>query len=145
MNSDEYRKWRITRVTELGGSASDVWNVVGGFFTIHLWHPDITQTEIVPDQLEISAIRRLLTFPGQPKTTEELILMDNENHHYRYKWHAGEWGERVKDYVADLQVIEVETDKKSLVRWASEFVYTEDAITQFYENGFRALRERFPL
>jgi hypothetical protein len=139
------KSWRVLRTVELGGSAQEVWNVVGGFFTIHLWHPDITMSEILPDQARTGAIRRLLTFPGQPKTTEELVLMDNPEFHYRYKWHSGDWGERVKDYVADLRVFDVRLGETSIVQWSSTFTYTEDALTEFYENGFRALRKRFPL
>jgi hypothetical protein len=145
MGNSAYKEWNVIQVVELGASATDVWKVVGGFFTIHLWHPDIQLTEVIPDQTREAAIRRLLTFPEQPKTTEELILMDNENLRYRYKWQAGEWGERVKNYVADLRVLEIAVNKRSIVRWSSTFSYTEDAVSEFYWNGFRRLQEMFPI
>jgi hypothetical protein len=91
----------------------------------------------------MSAVRRLLTFPGQPKTTEELIFMDNENFHYRYKWHEGEWGEKVQRYVAEIKVLELELDQRCVVQWSSTFYYFEDALTQFYQNGFAALVKKF--
>lgn len=90
-------------------------------------------------------LRRLLAFSGQPKTTEELVMIDNDDFHYRYKWHAGEWGERVTNYVAHLRVFHLSMAQRSIVQWSSTFDHFEDAVSAFYENGFRVLRERFPL
>ena len=97
------------------------------------------------DQTDTRQLRRILTFPGQPKTTEELVSMDNDDFHYRYKWHAGDWGERVKNYHASLRVLAGDLDTTSVVQWQSTFAYPTDAITDFYEHGFRALLQRFPL
>lgn len=145
MSKKPLKPWHVVQTVELGAPAREVWRLVGGFYTINTWHPDITRTEVPPRQTETSAIRRLLTFPGQPKTTEELVMMDNENFHYRYKWHQGEWGERIKNYVADLRVFDLQMCKRSIVQWSSTFLYTEDALSEFYLNGFRALQKRFPL
>jgi hypothetical protein len=89
--------------------------------------------------------RRILTFPGQPKTTEELVYMDSENHHYRYRWHAGAWGERIHNYVAEIRVFDLDTSGRSMIQWSCHFNYTEDALSEFYWNGFRALQKMFPL
>jgi len=97
------RHWNVTRTVELGAGRGDVWQVVGGFYTIHLWHPDITMIEIPETQTATRQLRRILTFPGQPKTTEELVSINNEDCCYRYKWHAGAWGEAVKNYHATLR------------------------------------------
>ena len=145
MSSKRYRKWNVLQTVELGAAPQDVWKVVGGFFTIHLWHPDIKRTEVPRNQTETAAIRRLLTFPLQPKTTEELIAMDNDGLRYRYKWHAGEWGERVKDYSAEIRVFGLTSNVKSVLQWSSSFSYFEDAVTEFYWNGFRALQKKFPV
>jgi Polyketide cyclase / dehydrase and lipid transport len=138
------KQWHVVQTVELGAPAQTVWDLVGGFFTIHKWHPDIAATEVLEDQTDLSAIRRRLTFPGQPKTIEELILMDNDDFHYRYKWHAGEWGERVQHYVASLRIIESEMSKHCIVQWSSTFVCDRDAVSDFYRNGFHALQSRFP-
>ena len=143
MTNEAYKHWRVVRTVELNAPAQEVWNLVGGFFNIHQWHPDIVATEILSNQTEMSDIRRLLTFPGQPKTTEQLIFMDNENFHYRYKWHEGAWGEKVQQYVAEIKVFEIELDKRCIVQWSSTFYYSEDALTQFYENGFAGLVKKF--
>jgi len=140
----KYRDWHIIRAIKLGAPAATVWGVVGGFFNIHTWHPDIDMTELVPNQTEMSAVRRLLTFPGQPKTTEQLIFMDNEGYHYRYKWHEGAWGEYVQDYVADIRVFSLDLDLSSVMQWSSTFRCDQDAVSDFYRRGFRSLQERFP-
>jgi hypothetical protein len=145
MSANPLKHWHVVQAVELGGPARDVWELIGGFYTIHLWHPDITRTEVPPDQTQTAALRRLLTFPGQPKTTEELVMMDNDGFHYRYKWHAGQWGENVKNYVADLRVFDLSMAQRSVVQWSSTFDYSEDALSGFYLNGFRVLQERFPL
>ena len=72
----EAKKWHVIQVVELTASAKEVWGLVGGFFTIHTWHPDIATTEIPLDQTSQHEIRRFLTFPGPPisTTTEQLIF-----------------------------------------------------------------------
>lgn len=140
-----YKDWRVAQTVELGATAQEVWDLIGGFYTLHKWHPDIHLTEIPADQTETHALRRLLTFPGQPKTIEELIMMDNAGFHYTYRWHAGQWGEQVKKYVASLRVFEIGDGAGCIVQWASTFYYFEDALHDFYWNGFRELQKRFPV
>jgi len=145
MNQAAERPFHVIQCVELGASAADVWALIGGFYTIHQWHPDIAQTTVPKNQTETGPLRRELTFPGQPITVEELLFQDNANWRYSYKWHAGEWGERVKNYVAEIRVIELEPQRRSLVHWSSTFTYFEDALSEFYWNGFRELQRRFPL
>ena len=139
------KAFHIVRTVELGASAATAWELVGGFFNIHVWHPDIAVTEIPHEQTSISPLRRVLTFPGQPKTIEELIFMDNERFHYRYKWYSGDWGERVRNYVAEIRLFDLPESVNCSVRWSSTFNHPTDAITTFYENGFAELQKRFPL
>ena len=143
MSKSKYRHWKVTRTAEIASPREAVWEVIGGFYTLHLWHPDITQTEVPPEQLETRQLRRMLTFPGQPKTIEELVSMDNADCHYRYKWHAGKWGEDVRNYHASLRVFAGDLDQTCIVQWACEFDYPTDGISDFYEHGFAALRKRF--
>ena len=145
MDDTGYKHWHVIRAVELGTSAAEVWDVVGGFYTIHTWHPDIVLTEIPAEQTETRELRRVLTFPGQPKTVEELVSMDNDTFHYRYKWHQGAWGEKVRNYHSSLRVLSADLDKSCIVQWESEFDYPSDAISEFYRNGFRELQRRFPL
>lgn len=143
MAKSKYKHWSIVRTAALAAPQAEVWALISGFYTLHLWHPDIALTELPPDQTAVSPLRRLLTFPGQPKTTEELDSMDNADCHYRYHWHAGQWGEEVRNYRASLRVFAGDLDRTSVVQWASEFDYPTDAISDFYEHGFQSLRERF--
>lgn len=137
-----YRDWNVIRAVEVGAPAADLCAVIGGFYTMHLWHPDIEVTEISPTQTDTRQLRRILTFPGQPKTTEELVSLDDGDFHHRYKWHVGAWGERAKDYHASLRVLAGDLDATSVVQWQSTFSYPTDAIS---EHGFEALLERFPM
>lgn len=143
MSNKKNVPWNIVQSVVLHASAAQVWDVVGGFYTIHEWHPDIAKTGISDTQVSTRQMRRDLTFPGQPITTEELLFMDNENFHYRYKWYAGAWGEEVQNYFARIQVLDTDAKNRCVLVWASTFDYVEDAISQFYQNGFKALEEKF--
>ena len=141
----DYKSWHVIRCVTLGAPAHKVWNVIGGFYTIHEWHPDIAKTGIPSDQTQTRQLRRELTFPGQPTTIEELVSMNNDDFHYRYKWYKGEWGEQVKNYNASLRILSGDLDKTCIVQWESTFDFPSDAISDFYWNGFHALEKRFPL
>ncbi len=143
MSADKH--WQVNRTEALGGTARAVWEVIGGFFTIHEWHPDITHTEIPANQTSTRELRRILTFPGQPTTTEELVSMNNADFHYRYKWYEGPWGEAVKNYRASLRVFAGDQEQSCTVQWASTFDHPTDAISEFYLNGFRELARLYPL
>ena len=140
----DYRDWHVIESVTLNAPASTVWELVGGFFNVHKWHPEIQLTEFVDKQTDISPIRRVVRSHTQPVTIEELVLMNNDDFHYRYKWHAGVWGERVHNYVANIRVFAIERDHKCTMQWSSTFRYTENAASEFYWNGFRALQRRFP-
>lgn len=137
------RWWSVTRAVILNASSVSVWQVIGGFYNIHTWHPDIAKTAVPEDQTTITPLRRVLTFPGQPETTEELILLDHEQKRCKYKWFAGAWGEQVKHYSAELRILALDNDEQCVVQWSSTFLHTEDAITEFYQRGFTRLREIF--
>jgi hypothetical protein len=140
-----YKQWHVIRSVVVGAPAAKVWDVIGGFYTIHEWHPDISKTEVPAEQTQTRQLRRILTFPGQPNTTEELVSMDNDDFHYRYKWYQGAWGEEVKNYQASLRVLAGDLDKTCIVQWESTFEYPTDAISDFYWHGFWELEKRFPL
>lgn len=143
MDTSAYKDWHVVQTVKIKAAAEDVWDLVGGFFTIHTWHPDISNTEMLPKQMKKHAIRRKLTFPGQPKVVEQLVMMDNENRCYKYKWHSGPWGEKVQNYHAEIKVIETKPGKQCMVEWSSEFYYSSDALSKFYKRGFKALKKHF--
>lgn len=139
----ELKHWRIVKSIELPASGEEVWSVVGGFFNIHTWHPDIAQSEVPEHQTAITPVRRILTFPAQPKTTEELVSLDNQNHFYDYKWYEGAWGEEVQDYRARIQLFNTFMNERCVVQWSSTFRSDHDAVSEFYQRGFDALNKRF--
>ena len=143
MNTKAYKHWRVVVVCELNAPATEVWDLVGGFYNIHQWHPDIIISEVPEKQAEERDIRRKITFPNQEPTYEELVFMDNENMRYKYKWNKGEWGEIVQKYHAQIQVVETKLDACCLVQWSSTFYYIEDGLTAFYQNGFKNLIKMF--
>lgn len=138
--------WHVVQTIGLAAPAQDVWDLVGGFLTIHTWHPDIASTEIPEGQTERHALRRFLTFPGPPvsTTTEELRFLDEAGRHYGYRWHSSAWGEEIKEYHAEIRVIETATDQQCLVQWQGWFLYSSDALSAFYRRGLEALAEHFP-
>lgn len=69
----EANHWHVVQTVQLGAPAKTVWDLVGGFFTIHKWHPDIIATEVLEDQTALSAIRRRLTFPGSRRPSKSLF------------------------------------------------------------------------
>jgi len=50
----------------------------------------------------------------------------------------------VRNYRASIRLFDVDHGHACIMQWVSTFDYTEDALTEFYWNGFRALQERFP-
>jgi hypothetical protein len=141
------KHWKVIQSVELDASAAKVWDFIGGFYTIHTWSPGIDTTTVVPDQTKIRPIRRIVNFPQIPApmntSTEQLVFMDNENMLYKYKWHAGEWGEDFKDYHSEIQVVELAPDKRCMVFWSGEFINEKDGLTAFYRSGLDFLKEKF--
>ena len=136
IDTSNYTNWKIVTTCELNAPADVVWKLVGGFYNISEWCPDISISEVQRKQNKDRDIRRKIIFTGQPPAWEELVFMDNENMRYKYKWYKGEWGELVQNYHAEIEVIETKVGKKCLMKWSSTFYYDQDAITQFYHNGF---------
>jgi Polyketide cyclase / dehydrase and lipid transport len=145
MGPKDYRDWHVIGSVTLNASASSVWELVGCFFNVHKWHHDIQLTEFFDKQTDISPVRRVVTSPNQPKTVEELVLMNNDDFHYRYNWYAVVWGERLKNYVANIRVFAIDEDQKCIMQWSSTFRYTETPVSEFYCNGFFGTPEAISL
>jgi hypothetical protein len=143
LNTTGYRNWRIIQTVKLNAPAKEVWDLVGGFYTMHTWHPDIAQTNLVPKQTKTHDIKRQLIIPRQPKVVEKLVTYDGENMYYKYMWHKGRWGKKVQNYRSEIRVIETVADKKCIVQWSASFYYSSDALSKFYKRGFKALKKRF--
>lgn len=143
LNTTDYKEWNVVKTVKLDAPAKDVWRVVGGFFNMDLWHPDITRTTPMPDQMELSAIRRKLTIKDQPNPLEQLTFLDNAQMVYKYKGYKGPWGEKVRDYCAEIRVVETKPGEKCMVLWSADFFYSKDVISKFYKRGLKALKKHF--
>lgn len=142
-DNKEYKDWHVVTTCEVYAPAAEVWEMVGGFYNINQWHPDIAISEVPEDQYKNPYIRRKLTFPGQDPTFEELVFVDNANMFYKYKWHAGQWGEEIQKYHSQIRVIEKEVGQTCIMQWSCVFYYYEDGLTQFYHNGFDGLIDMY--
>ena len=60
--------------------------------------------------------------------------MNDDEFHYRYKWHAGEWGEKVQNYIAEIRVFDINTCGRCIMQWSSTFDYFEDAIRHYRQS-----------
>src|SRR4051812_24128692 len=129
MSDKIYKDWHTVCTVELNATAEQVWALVGGFYILPAWHPDIAISEVPDNQASEKEIRRKLTFPGQPPTYEQLVYMDNENYFYKYKWFAGPWGEAVQKYHAQIRVVEMDNGNTCMVQWSSTYYYYEDALS----------------
>ena len=143
IDNSDYIDWEVITACELNASAAEVWYLVGGFYNIHHWCPDIETSVVQEGQGEDRNIRREIAFPNQPLAWEELEFMDNKNMLYKYKWYKGAWGESVQKYHSQIQVVETELGKKCILKWSAKFFHDSDAITGFYHNGFNFLIEKF--
>jgi len=79
MATEKYENWKVITACQLNTSATKAWELVGGFYNLDQWHPDITKSEVQDEQSEDSDIVRKLTIPGQSFNWEQLVFLDNEN------------------------------------------------------------------
>ncbi len=143
LNTSDYEHFSVVKTVKLDAPASEVWKLVGGFYNMHLWHPDVTKTTILPDQLKVGAIRRRLRIKKKPKVLEQLTFLDNEKMVYKYRGYKGPWGEKVRDYCAEIRVLETKVGEECMVHWSANFFYFEDPVSKFYKRGLKALKRRF--
>lgn len=129
---------RIQRWVSLPQPPEAVWAAIGGFGTIAEWHPDVVSAEVV--EIEGALHRHLRTTDGG-LTLERLVEMGP--HHYTYE--IVESPLPLADHRATLSCV---PEKGGChVFWAAVFEPTDesadDIVTSFYEDGLRALGERF--
>ena len=129
---------RIQRWVSLPVAPEKVWAEIGGFGAIAEWHPDVTSAEMV--EIEDQVHRHLRTSDGG-LTLERLI--ETGPHHYTYE--IVESHLPLADHRATLSCVAEEGGCH--VFWSSMFEpadeSADDIVTAFYEDGLRALRERY--
>lgn len=134
----------VEMTLHLAASAQTVWKRIGGFATLHEWHPTIEQTEM--DGAGVGA-RRTLFLDGGGKVIERLEDEDPVGRSYTYT--IVESPLPVANYLATIRV-EPEGADGCTVHWSSTFepdgVPEDEAkvvIRGIYEAGFGSLVNAF--
>ena len=129
---------RIQRVMSLPHPPEKVWVEIGGFGDIAAWHPRVAKAEVI--EIEGETHRHLTLTDG------ELILerfVEAGPHHYTYE--VVESQLPIFDHRATLSCV-AEGDGCH-VFWSAVFERTDpaadDIVAAFYEEGLRALRDRY--
>jgi hypothetical protein len=129
---------RIQRWVLLAHSPEKVWAEIGGFGDIAAWHPGIEQAEVFDIEGET---HRHLTMTGGGLILERLV--ETGPHHYTYEIVESQLP--LYDHRATLSCVAEEGGCH--VFWSAVFEPTDpsadDIVTGFYEEGLRALRERY--
>jgi hypothetical protein len=129
---------RIQRVLSLPLPPEKVWAEIGDFGSIAAWHPLVDQAEVF--EIEGDTHRHLTLADGEP-ILERLV----ETGPLHYSYEVVESQLPIYDHRATLSC--VAEDGGCHVFWSAMFERTDqaadDIVAAFYEEGLRALRERF--
>ncbi|CAF1374367.1 unnamed protein product [Adineta ricciae] len=135
------RHFNIIQTVRISNTAEVVWKLIGGFFSIHKWHPQISACEKVDDPQQLFVKRRLVFFGQIIETIEQLQVLDNYKREYQYKNIGGRWGKAVQNYASKLSVMEDDNGRSVIVSWSASFDSQTDIVTTFYRTGLDALVE----
>lgn len=102
---------------QLAQSPKEIWNRMGGWATIHDWHPAVASTEVSAD-----GSQRTLTLADGATLLERLVKQDE--HSYSYLFVKSPLP--VKDYRATIRVRP--TENGSTVEW--EGTFSPDGISE---------------
>ena len=131
---------KVAMTQKLAAAADEVWNRIGGFSTIHEWHPAIEHLEA--EGTGVGSTRNL-TIAGGISVVERLVAEDGADRTYTYEMLEAPLP--VKDYVATIRVND-DGGGASIVEWTSTFepagVPEPEAaaiIEGIYTSGFAAM------
>lgn len=122
--------------------ADKVWQLVGGFLSLHDWLPMIASSET----LEGGRVRKLTTADGAV-IVERLQTYDNANRTYSYSIDTGPFP--ATNYLATLQV-SAAGEQETVITWSGSF--TPDGVSDaevealfqgVYDGGLEALKGNF--
>ena len=129
---------RIQRWVSLPHPPEKIWAEIGGFGDMAAWHPEIKSAEVFDIEGEI---HRHLTLGDGGLILERLV--ETGPHHYTYE--IVECPLPLTDHRATLSCVAEEGGCH--VFWSAMFEPTDQSadeiVSGFYEEGLRALRERY--
>ena len=106
---------KVSMSTNLGVSADQLWNMIGGFHSISDWHPAIEKCDIEEDG---KVTLRRLSLAGGGEIVERLERSDDDERSYSYSIVSSPLP--VGNYQSTIRVIEGEGGNAK-VQWSSEF------------------------
>ncbi|CAF1439595.1 unnamed protein product [Rotaria sordida] len=140
--SKSMKRFNVIQTVQIPASADIVWNLIGGFFDIHKWHPQILATEM-DDQQPMPIKRRIIFANEMIDTIEQLDFLDNRRREYQYINVGGNGGKLVQNFKSKLHVIEDNNGQSSIVSWSGSFDSYNDVVSDFYRIGLNSLAGLF--
>ena len=126
---------------EVPVSASQVWQLIGGFNSLPDWLPFVRHSELS----EGGRVRNLKTADGQ-SIVERIEAFDEQGRSYSYSFVEAPFP--AKDYLATLSVQEIAGNATSVVQWSGSFTPVgvgDDEVTDLfhgiYVEGLAALKQ----
>ncbi|UJR19268.1 hypothetical protein I4U23_022397 [Adineta vaga] len=125
------KHFNVIQTIRIGNTVGIVWNLIGRFFYIHKWHPNISMTDQIDEQT------RRISFNGHiiGDSIEQLEILDNQKREYQFRNIGGNFGKLIENYQSKLSVIEDDNGRSSIVLWSCSFDSHYDFITDFYRIG----------
>lgn len=131
---------KVSMSTKLDVSATEAWQLIGGFNTLPDWHPAVEKSELT----EEGQVRKL-SLTGGGSIVEKLEKIDDKERTYTYS--IVDSPLPISNYTSTITVRD--TDDGTVMDWSSEFnaVGAEndavDAIQGIYQAGFDNLKKMF--
>ena len=136
---------RVSMSANIGVSAKQVWDMIGGFNDISKWHPAIEKSEI---EGEGKVTLRRLHLVGGGQILERLEQSDDDGNSYTYS--ILESPLPIANYTATIKVNPNQSGSGCTVEWSSDFEAAgapeNDAVKVvegIYQAGLDNLRKMF--
>lgn len=135
------------RQITLNATPDEVWQRIGDFNGLHLWHPAVNASQLLAGSNNQAGAERLLTL-GNGATIHERLLEHSDSQRL-YRYGIIESPLPVRDYQSLLRV-EPAPDGQALVTWQAEFVADGASdeevlavVEGIYADGLHQLRQLF--
>ena len=135
---------KVSVSANIGVSAAQLWDMIGGFHSLADWHPTFEKC-VIEEQGKVTL--RRLSLVGGGEVVERLEQSDDDSRSYSYSIISSPFP--INNYNSIIRVTEGE-DGKARVEWSSEFDTVdapESDITKMvegmYSAGFDNLKKMF--
>lgn len=131
---------KVSMSTKLDVSASEAWQLIGGFNTLPDWHPSVEKSELTEEGQV-----RTLSLAGGGSIVEKLEKIDDKARTYTYSILNSPLP--LSNYTSTITIRE--TDDGAVMDWSSEFTAigaendAVQAVQGIYQAGFDNLKKMF--